>query len=147
MQQYSPEIESHARLSYETAQIKDTQIRLDAEHFSKVPSAPVDKAVMEHTKKAAVIPCELGWHDIGSFKALHELKADTQGMAIFGDVITHNTTQSLIHTDGPLVSVVGLDNVAVIVKEGRVLVLNLDAAQDVKAVVETLKSQDKSEFL
>lgn len=147
MTSYSPEIETYARLSYETAIIEDKHIYLDAEHFSKIPSAPVDKAVMEHTKKAAVIPCELGWHDIGSFKALHELRAGADGMAISGDVIAEQTADALIDTDGPLVSVVGLDNIAVIVKEGRVLVLNLEAAQDVKAVVETLKSQNKTEFL
>ena len=62
-------------------------------------------------------------------------------------MIVHNTTQALIDTDGPFVSVVGLDNVAVIVKDGRVLVLNLDAAQDVKAVVETLKADNKTELL
>lgn len=147
MASYSPDIEKQARLSYEQAVIEDKHIHLDAGHFSKIPSAPVDKAVMEYTKKAAVIPCELGWHDIGSYKALHEIRAGADGLAISGDVIIENTTRSLIDTDGPLVSVVGLDNIAVIVKEGRVLVLNLEAAQDVKAVVETLKSQDKTEFL
>jgi len=147
MQTYSPEVDIHSRAAYEQAIVKDGLICLDSAHFSKVPSAPVDKAVMEYTKKAAVIPCELGWHDIGSFKALHELKAGEDGMVVSGDVICEKTTNSLIDTDGPLVSVVGLDNVAVIVKEGRVLVLNMDEAQDVKAVVETLKAQNRTEFL
>jgi len=147
MKTYAPEIEVHARASYIDAEVKGNRIFLNKTQFSKIPAAPVDKAVMEHTKKAAVIPCELGWHDIGSFKALHELKAGSDGMATSGHVITENTTGALIDTDGPLVSVVGLDNVAVIVKDGRVLVLNLDAAQEVKAVVETLKAQNKTEFL
>ena len=147
MEAYSPQVESHARSSYEDAIVKDGRIYLDGAHFSNVPSTPVDKAVMEHTRKAAVIPCELGWHDIGSFKALHEIKAGADGMAISGPVMTENTTKSLIDTDGPLVSVVGLDNVAVIVKDGRVLVLNLDAAQDVKAVVEALKANGQTDLL
>jgi len=116
MQAYAPEVDKHSRASYEQAVVKDGLIYLDGAEFSKIPSAPVDKAVMEHTKKAAVIPCDLGWHDIGSFKALHELKADENGMAVSGNVITENTTGALIDTDGPLVSVVGLENVAVIVK-------------------------------
>ncbi len=147
MQSHSPDVEKYSRMSYETANADSGRIYLDAEPFSKIPSVPVDKAVMEQTQKAVVIPCDLGWHDIGSFKALHELKAGDDGMAISGAVITENTTQALIDTDGPLVSVVGLDNIAVIVKEGRVLVLNLDAAQDVKAIVETLKAQDKTDLL
>ncbi|MEP1230120.1 MAG: sugar phosphate nucleotidyltransferase [Litorimonas sp.] len=147
MQNYSPEVETHARASYENARIKNERIYLDATDFANVPSAPVDKAVMEYTQKAAVIPCKLGWHDIGGFKALHDLKAGEDGMAISGNVIAKQTTNSLLDTDGPLVSVVGMDNVAVIVKEGRVLVLNLDMEQDVKTIVETLKSTGQTEFL
>jgi len=147
MQAYSPDVERHARASYETAIIKETHVYLDANAFSQIPSAPVDKAVMERTKKAAVIPCKIGWHDIGGFKALHEIKAGEDGMAVSGNVIAKHTTNALIESDGPVVSVVGLDNIAVIVKDGRVLVLNLDAEQDVKTVVETLKSTGQTEFL
>lgn len=147
MKAYAPEVEAHARLSYETSKRKKGRIYLDEKHFCDIPSVPVDKAVMEHTQKAVVIPCELGWHDIGCFKALHELTADKDGMAVSGHVIVEKTSNALINTDGPLVSVVGLDNIAVIVKEGRVLVLNLDHAQDVKSVVETLKAQGKTDWL
>jgi len=53
----------------------------------------------------------------------------------------------LIETDGPLVTTVGMDGVAVIVKDGSILVAKLDAAQDVKKIVETLKTNKRSDKL
>lgn len=147
MATYSPNVEGPARRAYDNAAISGGTISLDAEAFADCDDEPVDKAVMEHTAKAAVIPCNLGWHDIGSFKALHALKADDQGLALSGDVRLSHTTNALVETDGPSVAVVGLDNVAVIVKEGRVLVLNLERAQNVKDIVVQLKEEGKTELL
>jgi len=104
------------------------------------------KAVMEHTQKAGVLPCSLGWHDIGSFKALHELRADDEGLSVKGDVRLANTRNCLIDTDGPLVAAVGVENLAIIVKDGAVLVLNLDESQNVRDIVAQLKT-DGTDFL
>ena len=120
---------------------------LDEAFFANCESAPVDKAVMEHTKKAGVVPCRLGWHDIGSFKALHELKAGDQGLAVKGDVRLSKTSNCLIETDGPLVAAVGVENLAIIVKDGAVLVLNLDESQNVRDIVAQLKADDGKEYL
>jgi len=62
-------------------------------------------------------------------------------------VIAYDTQNSLIETDGPLVTTVGMDGFAVIVKDGSILVAKLDAAQDVKKIVETLKSEKRSDKL
>ena len=75
------------------------------------------------------------------------LKKGENGNAIKGDVIAYNTQNSLIETDGPLVATVGMDGVAVIVKDGSVLVVKLDDAQDVKKIVETLKADDRTDKL
>jgi len=147
MATYSPGVEAPARQAYAHSAAANGTILLDADSFANCDDEPVDKAVMEHTEKAAVIPCDLGWHDIGSFRALHELKADTQGLALSGDVRLSHTTNALVETDGPSVAVVGMDNIAVIVKEGRVLVLNLDKAQNVKDIVVQLKEEGQTELL
>jgi len=147
MATYSPNVEQPAHESYRMAKRDGDLIALSPTYFAECDSVPVDKAVMEHTHKAAVIPCDLGWHDIGSFRALHELKADDQGMSVSGDVRLSHTTNALVETDGPSVAVVGMDNVAVIVKEGRVLVLNLDKAQNVKDIVTQLKEDGADELL
>ena len=67
--------------------------------------------------------------------------------SVKGDVIAYNTQNSLIETDGPLVTTVGMDGVAVIVKDGSILVAKLDDAQDVKKIVETLKADKRPDKL
>lgn len=147
MDRYAPDVLIPSAQAYKEASRKGDVISLSPDIFAKAASQPVDKAVMEKTDVAAVLPCELGWHDIGSFKALHELKSDETGVSSKGDVWIEDTRQALIETDGPVVAVVGLENVAVIVKEGRVLVLNMDKAQDVKSIVTQLKNKERDDAL
>jgi len=146
MEIYSPRVSGPARSAYEKAVITEDMWNLDEGIFSTCQSTPVDKAVMEHTQKAGVLPCSLGWHDIGSFKALHELRADDEGLSVKGDVRLANTRNCLIDTDGPLVAAVGVENLAIIVKDGAVLVLNLDESQNVRDIVAQLKT-DGTDFL
>ena len=143
MEIYSPLVSGPARKAYEKASVSKDMWVLDEAIFSTCESAPVDKAVMEHTQKAGVIPCRLGWHDIGSFKALHELRADEEGLSVKGNVRLSQTNNCLIETDGPLVAAVGVENLAIIVKDGAVLVLNLDEAQNVRDIVAQLKIDGK----
>jgi len=147
MKSFHPAIVDQASLAYKNASLKPSQVDLDKESFAACPSKSIDYAVMEPTDKAAVVPADIGWNDIGSFTSLHALKKGEAGNAITGDVITHNTRNSLIETDGPLVTTVGMDGFAVIVKDGSVLVVKLDAAQDVKKIVETLKADKRPDKL
>ena len=147
METFSPRVSGPAIGAYENASRSGDIWNLNPEFFANCQSAPVDKAVMEHTGKAGVVPCQLGWHDIGSFKALQALKADSQGLALSGNIRLSQTRDCLIETDGPLVAAVGVENLAIIVKDGAVLVLNLDKSQDVKEIVAQLKLEDGTPFL
>lgn len=147
MIKFHPDIVEQASQAYKKAALKTGQIELDAACFAECPSESIDYAVMEPTDKAAVVPADIGWNDIGSFTSLHALKKGEDGNAIKGDVIAYNTQNSLIETDGPLVTTVGMDGFAVIVKDGSILVAKLDAAQDVKKIVETLKADKRDDKL
>ena len=147
MEKFHPEIVAQSTKAYREAGLAPGQINLDAESFAACPSESIDYAVMEPTDKAAVVPANIGWNDIGSFTSLHALKKGENGNAIKGDVIAYDTRNSLIETDGPLVTTVGMDGFAVIVKDGSVLVAKLDAAQDVKKIVETLKAEKRIDKL
>ena len=147
MEKFHPDIVAQSTKAYQGAILKSGQIDLDAESFAACPSESIDYAVMEPTDKAAVVPADIGWNDIGSFTSLHALKKGENGNAVKGDVIAYNTVNSLIETDGPLVTTVGVDGLAVIVKDGSILVAKLDAAQDVKKIVETLKADNRADKL
>ncbi|GHA91714.1 hypothetical protein GCM10009069_13650 [Algimonas arctica] len=136
-----------ARKSYQDAERDGKVIALDPVAFARCKPEPVDIALMERTSKGAVLPCDLGWKDVGSFSAYYELHADGDAPVIKGDGYAHASPNSLIDTDGPLVALVGVENVGVIVRDGRVLVVNLDASQDVKKIVTQLKAENRTDKL
>ena len=145
---YAAEITNQANRAYEAAAINGPVVTLDKAHFAACPSDSIDYAIMEPTQKAVVVPADIGWNDIGSYASLLTSKSrDENGNSILGDVLTADVTDALIHTDGPTVAVVGLSNVAVIVSDGKVLVADLSASQQVKDIVNQLKEKDRTDDL
>ena len=143
----SPSCATPARKAYQQAERTGKQINLDGKAFARCKSEPVDIALMERTSYGAVLPCEIGWSDIGSFSAYRDIHAKGNETVIFGDGIAHSSLRGLIDTDGPLVTLVGLDNVGVIVRDGRVLVVNLKASQHVKQIVTQLQIENRTDKL
>jgi mannose-1-phosphate guanylyltransferase/mannose-6-phosphate isomerase len=122
-------------------------IRLDREGFEKAPVISVDYALMEQTKKAAVVPIDMDWSDIGTFYSLWEMsRKDGSGNAIAGDVVMEDTKNSLIRSEGRLTVTLGLENILLIAMDDVVLAADLSRAQDVKKVVERLKKQGREEI-
>ena len=131
-----------------TAATRDLDfLRLDKAAFADSPSLSIDYAVMEKTKRAAVVPADLGWNDVGAWSALWDVGTrDASGNVSIGDVIAHDTTNAYLRTqDGMLLATVGLDNVVVVVTDDVVLAAAKDKAQDVKKIVDTLKARSRSE--
>ncbi|MEZ9836937.1 mannose-1-phosphate guanylyltransferase/mannose-6-phosphate isomerase [Vibrio sp. 10N.261.52.C11] len=123
-------------------------IRLDEESFAACPDDSVDYAVMEKTKDAVVVPMDANWSDVGSFGALWEVNdKDDDGNATRGDVLTEQTSNSFIYSQNKLVSTVGVDNLVIIETKDAVLVADKDKVQDVKAIVNKLRSQKRPECL
>ena len=144
-------ITKEARKAYEASETNGNVIHLNKDIFSACPSESIDYAVMEHTQKAAVVPCEIGWNDIGSFASLQAARAniqsDNNGNATSGPVMAEHSENCLVHTDGPSVSIVGLSNVGVIVHDGEIMVVNLDESQAVKKIVTRLKDGQETDRL
>jgi mannose-1-phosphate guanylyltransferase/mannose-6-phosphate isomerase len=121
-------------------------IRLDAENFGKAPNISIDYAVMEKTDRAAVVPCSIGWNDVGSWSSLWEIRPqDEAGNVLHGDVVTHDTRNSFVHSEKTLTAMVGVENLVVIATKDAVLVADKGHAQDVKAIVDKLKAKGRTE--
>jgi mannose-1-phosphate guanylyltransferase / mannose-6-phosphate isomerase len=121
-------------------------IRLDAESFAKAPGISIDYAVMEHTARAAVVPCSIGWNDVGSWSSLWEIRPqDEAGNVLQGDVVAHDVKNSFVHSEKTLTAVVGVENLVVITTKDAVLVAGKDRAQDVKVIVDKLKAAERTE--
>lgn len=122
-------------------------VRLDAEAFAACPADSIDYAVMEHTARAAVLPLEVGWNDVGSWAALWQVaEQDGDGNAHRGDVLALDCRDTLAWADGGrLVALLGLEDVVVVDTADAVLVARKDAVQDVRRVVAALKAQGRPE--
>lgn len=100
--------------------------------FAAIAGESVDYAVMENTERAAVVAADMGWSDIGSWDALMTARpADAQGNRAIGRVDFHESRNVMVETDGPRVSVVGLEDVIVVVDGDEVLVTSRAGAQNV----------------
>lgn len=122
-------------------------MRFDAEALAACRSESIDYAVMEHTTRAAVVPIAPGWSDIGAWDAIYELQSDSlaQGNAARGDVMLHDTCNSLVHSNSRLVATVGVKDLIVVETEDAVLVADRSRAQDTKGIVEALKRENRKE--
>lgn len=106
----------------------------DADSFALVPSDSVDYAVMENTARAALVPADMGWSDIGNWHALHAaLQRDEAGnsMRSSGAVEMVDCRNVLVDSDGPRVSVIGLEDVIVVVDGDDIMITTVDDVQKV----------------
>ncbi len=118
--------------------------RLDRDGFAQAPSISIDYAVMEKTQAGAVVAADMGWSDIGSWAALWDIgNKDTAGNVTVGDVVVNDVRNSYVRSDGALTTVLGLEDIIVVVTADAVLVAAANRSQDVKTLVETLG--DRSE--
>ena len=114
--------------------------RLDETAFGQARSRSIDYAVMEHTRRAAVVPVDLGWSDVGSWLSLWEIgEKDSAGNVVRGDVIAHGTKNSYLRSEGPLIAAVGVEDIAIVATVDALLVTTRTASQDVKHIVEELQ--------
>ena len=102
--------------------------------FEQAPSDSIDYAVMEKDARVAVVPVSMGWSDLGSWQAVYALAgADAAGNACSDDLFAHDSHNCLVRAPGKRVSLVGMDNVGVIVDGDDILVIALDGSQEVRA--------------
>ncbi|PCI62100.1 MAG: mannose-1-phosphate guanylyltransferase/mannose-6-phosphate isomerase [Kordiimonadales bacterium] len=121
-------------------------LRMTEEAFGAVPADSIDYAIMEKTDKAAVLPSEFGWSDVGSFSALSDVQdADAEGNVFTGDVLTVDTKNCFIHGGTKLVSTVGVEDLIIVATDDAVMVARKDQDQDVKKIVDQLKAAKRPE--
>lgn len=122
--------------------------RVDEAAFAACPDDSVDYAVMEKTADAVMVPLDAGWSDIGSWTALWDVSdKDPQGNVFKGDVLNQQSRNTYVHADSRLVATVGLDDLVIVETKDAVLVAHKDHVQDVKKIVEQLKSGSRTEHI
>ncbi len=147
MQKHCPDIIKACEKCWLASEKQNSLIKLDNDSFALCPSISIDYAVMEKTRKAAVVEADIGWSDIGSWSALRDLTSDKNDNALRGDVHIIDSKNNIIHTDGTFIAAIGVENLAIISHEGALLIANLDEVQNVKQIVKWLENKNRQNLL
>lgn len=104
--------------------------------FADAPNISVDRAVMEKTDAAVVVPMDTGWSDVGSWEAVHALgKTGADNNVLRGDVMAVRTSNSVVHAADRFVATLGIDGLIVAETADAVLVADRSEAQQVQDIV------------
>ncbi len=121
-------------------------LRLAPEAFARAPQKSIDYAVMEKTDRAAVVEGDFGWSDIGSWDALFDItEPNLEGNVVHGEAVTVDTTGCVIHSDGRLTAMVGVEDLVVVSTSDAVMVVPRARAQEVKELTAKLKADNRPE--
>lgn len=143
---FEPEMHAYTKASVENASLDLEFIRLETESFNQCKNISVDYAVMERADNVVVLPYKSGWSDIGSWDAVHKAtQRDANGNSGVGDVLHHETQDTYLHSSSRLVVALGTRNISVIETSDAVLVIDHSNAQSIKAAIEHLKKQGRTE--
>ena len=119
------------------------------EVFPTLESVSIDVGVMEKAGGLAVVPGDFGWNDVGSWQSAWELAPhDANGNAIGPDDLAIDAKGNLLRgTSGKTIAVVGVEGLVVVETDDAILVIPRERAQDVRLIVDALKSQGRAKLL
>jgi mannose-1-phosphate guanylyltransferase len=121
--------------------------------YAKAQSISIDYAISEKANNLVLIPGDFGWNDVGDWKVVYDLgKKDLSGNVVVSDheevhAIAINAKNNLIHVDGRLVGIIGVNDLVVVDTPEMLLIVPKDRSQDVKKLVERLKEEGRKEYL
>lgn len=139
---HQPEILAAACESMNAAQSNGRHVEPDSERFAGCPSDSIDYAVMEKAERVAIVPVSMGWSDVGSWDSLHATRpCDEAGNACQGDIIAIDTHNCLVHSGGPRIAMVGVEDLIVVATGNDILIMPRGRSQDVRKVTEALKKR------
>jgi len=146
LKRHDADIYDTCLLALERSQHEGEVVNIDPATFECCPDNSIDYAVMEKTQRACVVPLAAGWNDVGSWSSIWEVHdKDANGNVTKGDVLVHDSRNCLVHGNGKLVSVVGLDDIVVVETKDAMMIAHRDRVQDVKKVVNELDAAGRSE--
>ena len=143
---FCPQIVFHCRESLRK-KVNDLDFeRLDKNSFQKCSNISIDKAIMEKTSRGVVFPLEVNWSDIGSWKSFWENSSKVKnGNVLIGDSIEVSSSNCLISSSSRLTVGLNIDDLIIIETNDAVLVTKKSDSEEVKLLVNYLKSINRVE--
>ncbi|TIQ36059.1 MAG: mannose-1-phosphate guanylyltransferase/mannose-6-phosphate isomerase [Mesorhizobium sp.] len=144
--EFQPDIWETVERAHRAARTDVSGIYLPQSFYSAVPSISIDYAVMEHARGIAMVTASFRWNDLGSWQSLLEASpTDPNGNVVMGDVVAMDCDGSYLRSQGRLLTVIGMKDVAVVATPDAVFVAPVSHSQNVKKVVEQLEKGGRLE--
>jgi mannose-1-phosphate guanylyltransferase len=145
---HAPDLLAAAETVIAKSPLAGSQVTFDATTFDALPDISIDYAVMEKADNVAVVPCNFGWSDIGSWKAVSDShEPDDLGNVSDGHAIFVDSRHTYVRSDsGRVVAAVGVDDLVVVDTADAVLVSHKNASQQVKEVVRVLRDKNHEAY-
>ncbi len=146
LEKYSPEVIKFCKKALKEKNLDMDFQRLDKDAFKDCPNISIDVAVMEKTKRGSVLPLNVGWSDVGSWKSIWDVsKKDENGNVLIGNVITKDLNNCYLRSESRLVVGLGVENLLVVETNDAILIADKNHDQDVKKVVNQLIKDNRDE--
>ncbi|MBE1445677.1 mannose-1-phosphate guanylyltransferase [Paenibacillus sp. OAS669] len=127
---------------------KKDKIQVIKDEFHKMPDQSIDYGIMEKVNNIYVIPCIFGWDDVGSWTALERINdKDEYGNVIKGNILSIDTKDSIIESNGKLIATLGIEDLIIIDTEDVTLICAKDRAQEIKSIIKELREQKMERYL
>ena len=147
LNKHRPDIYSSCQKAWQDTNTELDFMRVNEDAFKACPSESIDYAVMEKSENVIVQPLDANWSDVGSWSSLWDIcDKDKHGNVLQADSIIESTKNSYIYSKEKLVTAVGVENLIVVDTKDSLMVAHKDQVEDVKKIVENLKSKDRSEW-
>ncbi len=148
MERHAPAVLEAVRRAVAERRVDLDFVRLGEAAFAQAPAVSVDHGVMEHTDRAATVPCDIGWTDVGSWSELWGIgPKDGAGNVGIGDVLLEDARNCYVRSEHHLVAALGVENLVLVATEDAVLVMPRERAQDIRQVVQRLQRLQRSELV
>lgn len=146
MQVLKPGIIAACQQALVDGTVENNVIRPSAAAFAQAENISIDYAVMEKTARAAVVPVDPLWSDVGSWTAVWEIsERDSAQNVTLGDVILDDVQGAYVRSEGPITAVVGLKDVIVVNTGDAVIVAAKSHAQDIRRIAEAVRDRKSAE--
>ena len=117
-----------------------------AEVWEETDRTTLDYGIAEKASNVAVVPADIGWHDIGSWARLAALVSGTENWSS-GDLLAEDASGNYVWAPGKLVALIGVEDLVVVETDDALLITPKGRSEDVKTIVDRLKREEREDLL
>jgi mannose-1-phosphate guanylyltransferase/mannose-6-phosphate isomerase len=143
---FAPEVLQAARVALAKAEKNSEFLSLNRDTFDSAPNISIDRAVMEKTSHAVLLPLSCGWSDVGSWSSVWDIShQDERENSVSGDALLEDTSRCCVYSDRGLVATLGVRDLIIVNTPDALLISDRNRAQDISQIVTKLKESNRRE--